>query len=84
VKEQNSFLLELGKTLVSTVIATACAAPVAAWTVRGILANYDLRIAVVETQQQNLVSAFNKSNQDVTNALNQIHDDFRAINDRAR
>jgi cell division protein FtsB len=80
VKEQNSFLLELGKTLVSTVIATACAA----WTARGMLADYDRRIAVVETQQQNLASAFNKSNQDVTNALNQIHDDFRAINDRAR
>ena len=71
-KERESFLVSVGRVLLVTIIATASATATASWTARGIVADFDRRITVVETKQ--LVTDTN-----VTTKLDNLQTDIREL-----
>lgn len=68
VTDRHPFFLEVAKALVATVIATVSAT----WTARGMLADYDRRISVIEARQQ-------YSDANVSAALMEIRSDLREV-----
>jgi len=68
MKERDSFLVATGKFVLTVVLATAGAT----WTARGALANYETRITVLETRQDNEI----KNDAD---AIAEIRTDLREL-----
>jgi hypothetical protein len=74
-KERNAFLLELGKGVVATVIATASAC----WTARGLFANQDRRMTVIEVQHVAGEAQRLASEQNVTNAITNVRGEIADV-----
>lgn len=79
MKDQHSRYVEAGKFFLGLILSTACATGSATWTARGILADLDRRVSVIETNQQSSDQSFSRELAEIRTDMREVRTDLREV-----